>query len=532
MKRFVILLSVLAIVALVACATPTPTPVPTPVPKPTDAPKPATAPTSVPPTATAVPPTATPVKETKLTILHTNDTHGHLDAFRIAEFPDPVGGVARRATLIAQIRKENPNLLLVDGGDAHQGILMADMYKGEPDIKFMNVMGYDAMGLGNHDTDYGWAIFQARKDAAKFPILSANLVISATNKPALTPYVIKQVGDVKIALTSFAGPDFKSLVKPVNIPNMKFEDPIVSAKALVPELRKQADLVVVLGHQLVSDDKKLAEAVPGIDIIIGAHEHARLNEIVKVGNTMLVEAWQFGAFLGRLDLTLRAGKIADAKYQLIPVANSIVPDVAMDTEVKTLVAKMKEQNPARFVVLGEATADITDTNIRTQEAALGNFATDVMRLEAKADIAVSTASSFLSSLFKGPITVNAFSEALPYKNTLVTAQLTGAQVKQLFELCAKNIGAGAFCQLSGASFTINKGVAEDIKVGGAVLDMARTYTVATTNYQGSIAAGYKDIFKAGKNYTDSAKDVNELIMNYIKTQKQVSAKVEGRITVK
>jgi len=531
--RKLTLLAVSVIVMLVACATPTPTPAPTPVPKPTEAPKPTIAPTPVPPpTATALPPTATPVRETKITILHTNDTHGHLDAFRIAEFPDPVGGVARRATLIAQIRKETPNVLLVDGGDVHQGILIADTYKGEPDIKFMNAMGYDAMGLGNHDTDYGWAIFQARKDAAKFPILSANLVISATNKPALTPYVIKQIGDVKIALTSFAGPDFKSLVKPANIPDMKFEDPIVSAKALVPELRKQADLVVVLGHELVNDDKKLAEAVPGIDIIIGAHEHARLNEIVKVGNTMLVEAWQFGAFLGRLDLTLRAGKIVDARYQLIPVANSITPDPAIDAEVKSLVAKMKEQNPARFVVLGEATIDITDTNIRTQEAALGDFATDVMRMESGADIAVSTASSFLSSLFKGPITVNDFSEALPYKNTLVTAQLTGAQVKQLLELCAKNIGAGAFCQVSGVAFTINKGVVEDIKVGGQALDMAKIYTVATTNYQGGVAAGYKDIFQAAKNYTDSGKDVNELIMNYIKAQKQVSAKVEGRITVK
>lgn len=532
MKRILILLSIAVMVALVACATPMPTPVPTTVPKPTEPPRATAAPAPVLPSATAVLPTATPVKETKITILHTNDTHGHLDAFRIAEFPDPVGGVARRATLIAQIRKETPNVLLVDGGDVHQGILIADMYKGEPDIKFMNAMGYDAMGLGNHDLDYGWAIFQARKDAAKFPILSANLVISATNKPALTPYVIKQVGDVKIALTSFAGPDFKSLVKPDNIPNMKFEDPIVSAQALVPELRKQADLVVVLGHQLLKDDKALAQAVPGIDIIIGAHEHARLNEIVKVGNTILVEDWQFGAFLGRLDVTLRNGKIADAKYQLIPVANSITPDAAIDAEVKSLVAKMKEQNAARFVVLGEATADITDTNIRSQEAALGNFATDVMRMEAKADIAVSTASSFLNSLFKGPITVNDVSEAMPYKNTLVAAQLSGEQVKQLLELCAKNVGTGAFCQVSGVVFTINKGVVEDIKVGGQTLDAAKTYIVATTNYQGGIAAGYKDIFRAAKNYTDLGKDVNELIMNYIKAQKQVSAKVEGRITIK
>ena len=483
-----------------------------------------------PPQATSQP-AATP-KETKLTILHTNDTHGHLDAFRIAEFPDPVGGIARRATLVNQIRKETPNVVLVDGGDVHQGILMADTFKGEPDVKFMNTIGYDVMGLGNHDLDWGWDTLQQRKAAAKFPIINANLVVTATGKPGLTPYVIKDIGGLKVAFTSFSGPDHQSLVKQENIPGMQFTHPITAAKTLIPELRKQADLVVVLGHELVNDDRALATEVPGIDLIIGAHEHARLDQPVKIGNTTMVEDWQFGAFLGRTDLTVRDGKIVDVKYQLIPVANSIQPDPAMDAEVKSLVAKLKETKPERFEVLGEAVSDITDVDLRKKEAAIGNFASDVMREAAKADIAFSTASSFLSSIFKGPITINDYMEAVPYKNSLVTVQLTGEQVKKVLEFSAKNIGKGAFSQVSGLSFTINGDKVEDIKVGGAPLDEKKLYMVATTNYQGGVAAGYKAIFQAGQKYTDTGKDVNTLIMDYIKAKRQVSAKTEGRITVK
>ncbi len=471
-------------------------------------------------------------KEAKLTILHTNDTHGHLDAFRIAEFPDPVGGVARRATLVNQIRKETPNVLLVDGGDVHQGILMADTFKGEPDIQFMNTMKYDVMALGNHDVDWGWDIFQQRKAAAKFPIINANLVVTATGKPALTPYVIKEIAGIKVAFTSFSGTDHPSLVKQENIPGLQYTHPITAAKTLIPELRKQADLVIVLGHELLNDDRALATQVPGIDIIIGAHEHARIDQPTKIGDTLMVEDWQFGAFLGRLDLTVRDGKIVDTKYQLIPVANSIQPDPAMDAEVKALVAKLKQARPERFEVLGEAMVDITDKDLRTKEAAIGNFAADVMRDAAKADIAVSTASSFLSSIFKGPITLNDLMEAMPYKNNLVTAQLTGEQVKKLLEVSAQNVGKGTFSQVSGVSFTITGDKVADITVGGAPLDEKKLYLVATTNYQGGVAAGYKDVFKAGQNYTDTGKDVNQLAIDYIKAKKQVSAKVEGRITVK
>ncbi|MBU0494627.1 MAG: bifunctional metallophosphatase/5'-nucleotidase [Chloroflexi bacterium] len=469
--------------------------------------------------------------EIKLTILHTNDTHGHLDAFRIAEFPDPVGGVARRATLVAQIRQETPNVLLVDGGDVHQGILMADTFKGEPDIQFMNTLGYDVMGLGNHDLDWGWATLQARQSAARFPIVNANLVISDTGKPALTPYVIKEVAGLKIAFTSLAGPDFRTLVKPENISGLRFADPIATAQALVPELRQQADLVVVLGHEMVNDDQALAAAVPGIDVIIGGHEHIRLNEAVRVGDTVLVEAWQFGAFVGRLDLTVRGGQVVAANYRLIPVANSIAPDPAIAAEVQLLVVQLKEQKPERFAVLGEALVDITDTNVRRQEAAIGNFATDVMRAAAQADVALSTSSSFLNSIFKGPITVNDLTEAMPYQNSLVTVRLTGAQVQQVLTVSAQNIGKGNFCQVSGVRFTIAGDQVTDIQVGGAPLDAARLYLVATTNYQGGIAAGYKDIFAAGQGYTDTGQDVGQLIVDYIQSHQQVGARVEGRITV-
>jgi len=511
-------------------ATPVPTATPTAVPTATVRPTAIPTATPLPPTATAVP---SPTPEViHLTLLHSNDTHGHLEAFRIAEFPDPVGGMARRFTLVNQIRAETPNVLLVDAGDFHQGILMADTFKGEPDLAFMNRLNYAAMGLGNHDLDWGWDSLQARIAAAKFPILCANLVYSATGEPALQPYVIQEAAGLKIAFTSFMGPEADTLIKPENIPGMIFTDPIATARTLIPELRQQADVVIVLGHQYQSDDKALARAVPGIDIIVGGHDHMRLNEPLKVGNTVLVEAWQFGAFLGRLDLTFTDGKLTASTGQLLPVANAITPDPTVEAEIQQLAAELRELRPERYEVIGEARGDITDTDVRRREAALGNFVTDLIRAEARADLALTTASSFLNSLFKGPVTVNAVWEAIPYKNSLVTLNLTGAQVRQILEFSAQSSGKGGFSQVSGVTFVIDGDAVSDIQIAGAPLDDKKLYRVATTNYQAQIAYGYKDIFKEGKNYYDTGTDIRTLVIDSIRAQQTISATLDGRITVK
>lgn len=492
-------------------------------------------------TPTAVEPTATPRSEAAtptpglpdaiLTFLHTNDTHGHLAPFRILDFPDPVGGMARRATVVRQIRQQSPHVLLVDAGDVHQGCLLADAFQGEPDIELMNELGYVAMGLGNHDLDYGWQVLLQRREAAFFPILCANLSHAESDELLLEPYTIVEAGGIRVALTSFAGPDWPHIVSADLASALRFADPIETARVLIPQLRAEADLVVVLGHQYLKDDYALASTVPGIDIMISAHEHAKLTQAIQVGGTLIVEDYQWGAYLGRLDVAISGGRITSYASELIPLTADIPADSDIAARVGVMETEMRQRYPERFEIIGEAAIDIADRDIRFREAPLGNLVCDVVRAQAQAEACVLPALTVLNSLFAGPLTVQDVYDALPYPNEILRIQLSGGQLQQILDIAASGSGTGSFVQVSGLQFRIWGGVATDIMVNGQPLDLQRTYTMATTDYHAYRAADYRAIFSTISQIEQVGKTVKETLIAHIRAHSPISARVDGRILV-
>jgi 2',3'-cyclic-nucleotide 2'-phosphodiesterase (5'-nucleotidase family) len=451
-----------------------------------------------------------------LSFLHTNDTHGHLAQFRTLEHPEPVGGVARRATLVRRIRQEAAHVLLVDAGDVHQGCLMADAFQGAPDIELMNELGYVAMGLGNHDVEYGWETFLQRKEAARFPILCANLRYADSGQPVLKTHALVRKGDVTVAFTSFAGPDWQYIVESEKLPGMRIADPIETARRLIPELRAQADLVVVLGHQYLQDDYDLVNAVPGIDIVIGAHEHAKMATATRVGGALVVEAYQWGAYLGRLDVTVSAGKIVDYAYDLIPLTVEIPADPAIEARVGRLQAELRQLYPERFEQVGQAAIDISNENIRSQATPLGGLVCDVMRRTADADVAIMPALTVLNALFAGPLLVQDIHDALPYPNRIWTFRLIGEQVKQVLEQSAARNGTGSFMQVSGVRFRTIDGTPTDITIDGRPLDPRRTYTIATTEYQVKRSTEYRGLFAAARDLSQQGVTVKQALCAHIR----------------
>ncbi len=485
-------------------------------------------PTPEPPVSTATP-TPRSHPDVVLTLLHTNDTHGHLTPFRLLEYPDPVGGIARRATLVRQIRQQASHVLLIDAGDVHQGCLIADVFQGQPDIELMNELGYEAMGLGNHDMEYGWDTLMQRRAAAFFPILCANLVYADSGKPALNTHFIIQKGGLRIALTSFAGPDWPYIVNAENIPGLRIADPIETARTLIPQLQAQADLIVLLGHQYPRDDQALTQAVPGIHIVIGAHEHLKMTQAVQIGGALHVQAYQWGAYLGRLDVAVSQGRITSYAYNLIPLTADIPADPDIQARTGVLEAELRRLRPERFERIGEAAIDISNEDIRRRETPIGNLICDMIRQHTQSDIGIITSLTVLNALFAGPLIVQDIMDALPYPNNIVLLRLTGEQIQWMLNLSASSSGTGNFCQVSGVRFRVVGGAAADVTVDGQPLDRERIYTVATTHYQVRGATGYVALLSGALETRELDLTLRDVVIAYIRAHSPIRAAVDGRI---
>ncbi len=255
-----------------------------------------------------------PSTKDTLTILHTNDVHSRLDPFPMDGSKNAgLGGVAARANIIKQIRQETDNVLLLDAGDIFQGTPYFNIYKGEPEIKAMSMMGYDACTMGNHDFDAGIENFATQLKHATFPVLLCNY--DFTNTPMegkSVPYKIFQKGNIKVGVLG-VGIEMKGLVPDNLYGKTIYRDPIECANTTVDFLKRHGcDMIICLSHlgdkyedNKVSDEV-LAKETYHIDLILGGHTHRFFPEPRKYinkngGDTLVNQVGWAGLQLGRLD---------------------------------------------------------------------------------------------------------------------------------------------------------------------------------------------------------------------------------------
>ena len=258
----------------------------------------------------------------RITILHTNDVHSQLEPFPMDGSKNAgMGGVAGRASVIKQIRAENANVLLLDAGDIFQGTPYFNLYHGEPEIKAMSMMGYDAATMGNHDFDKGIENFATQIKDANFPIIICNYNFSNTamdNK--FIPYKIFQKGNLKIGVLG-VGIELKGLVAENLYEKTVYQEPIESANRTAEILRKNnCDMIICLSHlgdkyaEAKVSDEILAKECFDIDLIIGGHTHKffdspKVYQNQRGGDTVVNQVGWGGIQLGRLDYSFaRAGK--------------------------------------------------------------------------------------------------------------------------------------------------------------------------------------------------------------------------------
>jgi 5'-nucleotidase len=267
--------------------------------------------------------------DTVITILHTNDTHSQIDPLPANDANAGKGGVARRATLVKRVRKENPNTLLVDAGDVLQGTPYFNFYKGEVEYKAMSAVGYDVGTLGNHEFDNGVEALAAALKFAKFDIVSANYDVRGTVlEPRVKRYVVKTLGGIRVGLFGL-GISPVGLITPDNFKGVTFIDPVVAARDVVKKLREEerCTLVVAMTHLGYYEDNQRGDGlvvsqVDGIDFIASGHSHTFMKEPVALtqpcgAKTLLFQVGKSGIYVGRVDFTFRGGKLAETRAQLL-----------------------------------------------------------------------------------------------------------------------------------------------------------------------------------------------------------------------
>ncbi len=271
--------------------------------------------------------------ETLITILHTNDTHLQIDPLPAndGQYPNR-GGVARRATLVKRIRKENPNTLLVDAGDVFQGTPYFNFYKGKVEYKSMSLIGYDVVTLGNHDFDNGVDALAAAMKFATFEFVSCNYDVTGTPlERRVKPYVVRVIGGVRVGLFGM-GISPANLITPENFKGVKYNDPVTSARDTVANLRGRERCTLVIGMSHLGyypesmgggvGDSQVAAAVDGIDFIASGHTHTFMKQpaITRTpsgGNTIIFQVGRSGIYVGRVDMKMRNGKVTAAAGRLL-----------------------------------------------------------------------------------------------------------------------------------------------------------------------------------------------------------------------
>jgi 5'-nucleotidase / UDP-sugar diphosphatase len=497
-------------------------------------------------------------KEQFLTVLFTNDFHAM--AWRFDEPNNPgIGGLAAQKTLVDEIRAEvrgkGGNILVLSSGDITLGDPRSNVCENMPTIQGMNLVGYDALTIGNHEFDFGLEVFHKMKESANFPFLSANIYEEGGAKAVGQDFIEKKFDNgMSVAILGVTTRETEQITSPGLMGSLVMTDPILEAKNRIPMLRKRNDVVIVLSHLGFYEtdksfdgyhgDNYLAKTVPGIDLIIGGHTQKHFAVPVKIGDTQIVQTEGLGKWVGRVDIVVKNGKIVKTDYKTYPI-NLKRKRVSKKKVVYEFVGEPIAENRAMLDMLNGFKCTFPNTQIgtldrnlsgdreqaRSQETELGNIITDVIRNKVKADVAFMNGGSIRMGLEKGVLTEKDIYNVFPFMDTIFVAELTGAQLQQVLDVFAeKGPGAPGFLQVSGLDLKLFKGSALEIKVNGEPLEKNKKYRVAFNSFIAGGGDGY-GVLREITAKKDTGYCIPSIIVDHLKAAKKFDKPQMGRIKI-
>ncbi|AWD07226.1 bifunctional UDP-sugar hydrolase/5'-nucleotidase [Salmonella enterica] len=480
-------------------------------------------------------------KTYKITILHTNDHHGHFWRSEYGEY-----GLAAQKTLVDSIRKEvaqeGGSVLLLSGGDINTGVPESDLQDAEPDFRGMNLIGYDAMAVGNHEFDNPLTVLRQQEKWAKFPFLSANIYQKSTGERLFKPWAIFTRQDIKIAVIGLTTDDTAKIGNSEYFTDIEFRKPAEEAKVVIQELNmnEKPDVIIAtthMGHYDNGDhgsnapgDVEMARSLPAgsLAMIVGGHSQdpvcmasenkKQVNYVPgtpcapdKQNGIWIVQAHEWGKYVGRADFEFRNGEMKMVNYQLIPVNLKkkvtwdngkservlYTPEIAENPQMLSLLTPFQNKGKAQLEVkIGSVNGLLEGdrSKVRFVQTNMGRVILAAQIARTGADFGVMSGGGIRDSIEAGDITYKSVLKVQPFGNIVVYADMSGKEVVDYLTAVAQmKPDSGAYPQFANVSFVAKEGKLTDLKIKGEPVDPAKTYRMATLSFNATGGDGYPRI---------------------------------------
>ncbi|EAT7982086.1 TPA: bifunctional UDP-sugar hydrolase/5'-nucleotidase UshA [Salmonella enterica subsp. enterica serovar Reading] len=480
-------------------------------------------------------------KTYKITILHTNDHHGHFWRSEYGEY-----GLAAQKTLVDSIRKEvaqeGGSVLLLSGGDINTGVPESDLQDAEPDFRGMNLIRYDAMAVGNHEFDNPLTVLRQQEKWAKFPFLSANIYQKSTGERLFKPWAIFTRQDIKIAVIGLTTDDTAKIGNPEYFTDIEFRKPAEEAKMVIQELNmnEKPDVIIAtthMGHYDNGDhgsnapgDVEMARSLPAgsLAMIVGGHSQdpvcmasenkKQVNYVPgtpcapdKQNGIWIVQAHEWGKYVGRADFEFRNGEMKMVNYQLIPVNLKkkvtwdngkservlYTPEIAENPQMLSLLTPFQNKGKAQLEVkIGSVNGLLEGdrSKVRFVQTNMGRVILAAQIARTGADFGVMSGGGIRDSIEAGDITYKSVLKVQPFGNIVVYADMSGKEVVDYLTAVAQmKPDSGAYPQFANVSFVAKEGKLTDLKIKGEPVDPAKTYRMATLSFNATGGDGYPRI---------------------------------------
>ncbi|EJG0635740.1 bifunctional UDP-sugar hydrolase/5'-nucleotidase [Vibrio parahaemolyticus] len=503
----------------------------------------------------------------KLTVLHTNDHHGRFWQNKHGEY-----GMAARKTLIDDLRDEiqaeGGSVLLLSGGDINTGVPESDLQDAEPDFKGMSKIGYDAMALGNHEFDNPLDVLFKQQDWANFPMLSANIYDKKTGKRLFQPYAMFNKQGIKIAVIGLTTEDTAKLGNPEFIGQVDFRDPKAEAKELIAELKKteNPDLIFAVTHMGHYENGNRGINAPGdvalarylnegdLDMIVGGHSQEPVcmegpNVIKKnfkpgdecqpdqQNGTYIVQAHEWGKYVGRADYEFHNGELSMVSYDLIPVNLKkkinvdgqsqrvfVQDEITQDKAMLDFLRPFQEKGQSQLnVKIAESNGKLEGDRdvVRFQQTNLGRLIATAHMERAKADFAVMNSGGVRDSIEAGDITYKDVLTVQPFGNMVSYVDMSGQEVLDYLNIVAtKPVDSGAYAQFAGISMRIENDKVTNVFIGNKQLRLDGRYRFTVPSYNASGGDGYPKI-DTHPGYVNTGFTDAEVLKDYLESHSPI-----------
>ncbi|OCG01192.1 bifunctional UDP-sugar hydrolase/5'-nucleotidase [Gilliamella sp. wkB112] len=509
-------------------------------------------------------------KPYQITILHTNDHHGRFWQNDIGEY-----GLAAQKTVVDQIRQEvtakGGKLLLLSGGDINTGVPESDVLQAKPDFMGMSEIGYDAMAVGNHEFDHPLSIIREQQKWANFPFLSANTYFKNSENRVFDAYKMFDLNGIRVAVFGLTTDDTIFLASPKNTNGVEFRATLPEAQKIITQIKtsERPDMIIAVTHMghydngehgtMAPGDVELARGLPAGDLnmIVGGHSqnpvcmaspNTRITEYVpgtpcapdQQNGTWIVQAHEWGKYVGRADFIFLNGKLTLQNYQLIPInlkkevdnnngtkkLEYYTKEIPQNKQLLDSLTPYQEQGKQQLLTKsGQLTGRLEgDRNIvRYQQSNMGQLLLSAFIEKTGADIGVMSGGMIRDSLIEGNITYRDILKVEPFGNSVIYFNLTGTELIDYLKVAiSKNPGSGGYAHFKNLTITKDGDNIIDVKVKNEPIDLQKSYRIATLDFLAAGGDGYP-VTNTLPSYVDTGYRDADAVKQYFETHSPINA---------